>query len=92
MKTSFKIGQGLPGRVWKEKKPIWVEDVTIDKNFSRAKHAKDVGVRGALAFPVYTSKDLKYVFEIYSLKPEVPDAQALEMMAQIGYDISREFQ
>ena len=92
MKTSFKIGQGLPGRVWKEKKPIWVEDVTIDKNFPRAKHAKDVGVRGALAFPVYTSKDLKYVFEIYSLKPEVPDAQALEMMAQIGYDISREFQ
>ena len=91
MATSFKFGQGLPGRVWKDNKPCWVEDVTVDPNFPRAKHAKDIGVRCGLAFPVYTSEKLKYVFEIFSLKPEEPDTQALEMMGQIGFDISREF-
>ena len=68
MATTFKFGQGLPGRVWKDNKPCWVEDVTVDPNFPRAKHAKDIGVRCGLAFPVYTSEKLKYVFEIFSLK------------------------
>ena len=91
MATPFKFGEGLPGRVWKENKPQWIEDVTTDPNFPRASHAKDIGVRCGLAFPVYTSEKLKYVFEIFSLKPEKPDPQGLEMMGQIGFDISREF-
>ena len=91
MATPFLFGKGLPGRVWEDNKPHWIEDVTIDENFPRAKHAENIGVRGALAFPVYTSKKIKFVFEIFSLEPERPDPQALEMMGQIGFDISREF-
>ena len=33
MATTFKLGQGLPGRVWKDNKPCWVEDVTVDQIF-----------------------------------------------------------
>ena len=91
MATPFAKGVGLPGRVWEENKPLWIEDVNLDLNFLRAKHAKDIGVNGALAFPVYTSEIIKYVFEIFSYEPEPPDPQALEMMGQIGFDISREF-
>ena len=65
--------------------------ITIDPNFPRAKHAKNIGVRCGLAFPVYTAEKIKYVFEIFSMEPEEPDSQALEMMGQIGFDISREF-
>ncbi len=90
MSTSFGFGEGLPGRVWEDSKPHWIEDVSVDPNFPRAKHAKNIGIRGGLAFPVYTSEKIKYVFEIYSLEPEKPDNQALEMMGQIGFDISRE--
>ena len=90
MKTSFKKGEGLPGRVWADKKPHWIEDVTIDNKFTRAKQAKEIGVRGALAFPVYSSKTIKYVFEIFSLTPQAPNPETLELMEQIGFDISRE--
>ena len=91
MSTSFGFGEGLPGRVWEDNKPHWIEDVTVDPNFPRAKHAKNIGVRCGLAFPVYTAEKIKYVFEIFSMEPEEPDSQALEMMGQIGFDISREF-
>ena len=91
MNTTFKKGKGLPGRVWEDSKPLWIPDVTTDPNFPRSKHAKDVGVGCGLAFPVFTSEQIKYVFEIFSLEPEVPDKQALAIMGQVGFDISMEF-
>ncbi|MBT5430697.1 MAG: GAF domain-containing protein [Rhodospirillaceae bacterium] len=91
MNTTFKKGKGLPGRVWKDSKPHWIEDVTADPNFPRSKHAKDVDVACGLAFPVFTSEHIKYVFEIFSLEPEAPDKQALAIMGQVGFDISMEF-
>jgi two-component system, cell cycle sensor histidine kinase and response regulator CckA len=49
---SFGRGVGLPGRVWAAGAPAWIEDVTEDGNFPRARAAARAGLRGAFAFPV----------------------------------------
>src|SRR5215467_10501335 len=48
----FKRGVGLPGRVWKSKKPAWVEDVTNDPNFPRAPSARMAGLKAGVAIPI----------------------------------------
>jgi hypothetical protein len=35
LETDFAIGQGLPGRVYQSGKPVWISDLTLDRNFPR---------------------------------------------------------
>ncbi|MDE2143663.1 MAG: CHASE3 domain-containing protein, partial [Elusimicrobia bacterium] len=48
----FERGVGLPGRAWRERRPVWIGDVTAAQNFPRIDAAQAAGLRGALAFPV----------------------------------------
>ena len=88
-RTVFKNGEGLPGRVSVSGRAEWVEDVTIDPNFPRAKLAQDIGVKGAFAFPVSDELGVRYVLEFFSLKVEEPDIPTLSFMSQLGYEMSK---
>lgn len=49
---TFLPGIGLPGRVWSSKKPMWIGDVTADRNFPRVAIAREYGLKGAMAIPI----------------------------------------
>src|SRR5262245_38460553 len=51
-RRSFAIGVGLPGRVWAQREPVWVRDVTHDSNFPRAQVAERGGLHSAFALPI----------------------------------------
>ena len=87
--TNFRIGRGLPGRVLESGKAEWIQDVSTDSNFPRARLAQDIGVKGAFAFPITDKVGVRYVLEFYSLNVEKPDASTLSFMSQIGYEISK---
>ena len=87
--SEFSPGEGLPGRVLSSKSAAWIEDVTSDVNFPRAKLAEDIGVKGAFAFPISDQEGVRYVLEFYSLNIEKPDVPTLSFMSQIGYEISK---
>lgn len=86
--TVFKKGEGLPGRVLQDGKPHWIEDVTIDKNFPRAKKAKNLGVKGAFAFPVLEGKEVVAVLEFFIETIERPDETIIETITNIGIQLS----
>jgi PAS domain S-box-containing protein len=87
--ATFAPGVGLPGRVWSGGQPIWVPDVTVDRNFPRATLAVKECLHGAFACPVRVEGDILGVIEFFSSRVQQPDEDLLEMMATIGCQIGQ---
>ena len=87
--TSLAHGVGLPGRVLADGKPAWIQDVTLDENFPRARLAKDIGVRAGFAFPILIGTQVVGVMEFFSEKAIEPDNDLLDIMAHIGTLLGR---
>jgi PAS domain S-box-containing protein len=90
--TALPRGTGLPGRVWQTRRAAWIPDVLADSNFSRARMAEDIGVHAAFAFPVLVQGDVFAVLEFFSDAIRGPDAELLDVMANIGEQLGRVFE
>ncbi len=94
LRTTFKRGEGLPGRVWSGAKPTWIADVLQDENFPRKPFAAQSGLHGAVGFPLLLGEEVLGAVEFFSHKIEEPDADLLNMMAaatsQIGQFMERQ--
>lgn len=88
-KTTFDMGVGLPGRVFESGEPAWINDVTRDPNFPRAKLAQNVGLKAGFAFPVLIGAEVVAVLEFFSISESGPDDPLLELMAHIGTQLGR---
>jgi PAS domain S-box-containing protein len=82
-------GTGLPGRAFVTGKSTWIIDVTKDPDFSRAKLAKDIGVKAGFAFPVLIGKNVAAVLEFFSEEAVEPDEALLDVMAHVGAQLGR---
>lgn len=87
------LGEGLPGRVWKERRPIWIRDVTADPDFPRAPLAAAAGLHSGLAFPFFGREHFYGVIEMFSDEPLAQDDELLSLFgafgAQLGQFIDR---
>jgi len=86
---TFSPGVGLPGRVWQQAQPAWIEDVTRDTNFPRASIAAQEGLHAAFGFPILLGADVLGVLEFFSHQIQQPDRRLLEMMSAIGSQIGQ---
>jgi phosphoserine phosphatase RsbU/P len=91
--TTFRMGRGLPGRVWARGTPAWIPDVTRDANFPRSEVADEDGLHGGFGVPIRRGGDVLGVIEFFAAESREPDDEVLEMMdaagAQIGQFIER---
>jgi len=81
--------EGLPGRAVATKGPVWIQDIRNDRNFSRARHASDIGVRAAFAFPVIVEHRVKAVLEFFSPVEFAPDRLLLDTLDHVSRQIAR---
>lgn len=88
-KTVFKKGVGLPGRVLASGKLEWIDDVTKDDNFPRAKQGRDIGVRTGIGLPIKIRGKVVAVMEFFSSEPLKQDILFLRSLEQIGTQIGR---
>jgi PAS domain S-box-containing protein len=86
---AFSPGLGLPGRVWSQSQPVWVEDVTRDANFPRTSAAEQEGLHAAFGFPILLGAEVLGVLEFFSKQIQQPDRRLLEMMSAIGSQIGQ---
>src|SRR5256885_558460 len=85
--VQFRMGEGLPGRVWQSNEPAWIYDVTVDKNFPRALAAKQAGLHGGFAFPLFAGNAVNGVIELFSEHVAEPDPDLLQLIAALGSQI-----
>lgn len=65
-KFTYAPGIGLPGRAWQSKKPVWIKDVTVDSNFTRASLASEFCLRTAVAIPVLAGHEVVAVIDFFN--------------------------
>ncbi len=90
---TFERGVGLPGRVWEDRQPVWIRDVTRDQNFPRAPVAERAGLHSAFALPILQGRRVGGVLEFFSRDMFEPPPALLDMMttvcSQIGLYVER---
>ncbi|TAN60642.1 HAMP domain-containing protein, partial [bacterium] len=86
---TFSPGSGLPGRVWADKKAIWISDVTKDSNFTRAPVAEKEGLHGGFGFPILFGTEVMAVMEFFSSEIRQPDPDTLQMFSALGSQLGQ---
>jgi PAS domain S-box-containing protein len=67
--SAFSKGESFPGLIWKQEKPIWLENIDFLDHFIRASIAEEVGLKGAFGFPVLNDHRIIGVFEFFQKAP-----------------------
>ena len=82
----FKPGEGLPGRVWKSKGPVWLDDVRADGEARLPRNAALVAanIRSGFAFPITAGTELCGVIDLFTTTPEPADDHLVEVLRAIG--------
>ena len=83
-KSHFQPGVGLPGRVWKSKQPVWIEDVGDDPNFPRTKAAKAVGLKTAVGIPILTGDEVIAVIEFFLCQSRSENERLVNVIASVA--------
>lgn len=86
---SFAEGEGLPGRVWQTRKPVWVPDLRADTNFPRLRAGVAAALRGAFAFPVLVAACVIGVAEFFSRRVQSVDEELLSTAETLGRQIGQ---
>lgn len=77
-------GLGLPGQVWRERRIVWVMDVTREPDFIRARFAGPEGLLGAVAFPATDGERVVGVVEFFTDRFRSPQPVLELVLGQIG--------
>ena len=86
---NFRIGEGLPGRIWESGESVWVPDITLDDNFPRASVAMSSGLRAALALPFFNNGVFQGMMEFFSPNIDKPNEALLQTLDGICNQIAQ---
>lgn len=85
----LRVGEGLPGRVAQDARPIWVADIENAVDLRRRDALLAEGLRGGLAFPVLHSGRVLGVVEFFNYRVEPESDALLEAAGAVGHQIGQ---
>ncbi|MEK7817477.1 MAG: HD domain-containing phosphohydrolase, partial [Actinomycetota bacterium] len=77
----FQPGEGLPGRVWAEKEPIWIKDVSKEKKFLRLKLAKKIGLKAGVGIPVMLNGEVIAVMDFFIKEAREQEERFIDLVS-----------
>ena len=82
-------GLGLPGRVLAQRHALWLLDFPKVSELPRAQAAAAEGLHTAIGFPLLVGRDVVGVLEFLTERTIEPDAELIDVMAQVGTELGR---
>src|SRR6266478_5473661 len=82
--SHFVPGAGIPGSVWKSKQPVWIQDVTLDGNFTRIKAAAKVGLKAAVGIPILSGDEVLAVIEFFVHESRAEDERLVKVITAVA--------
>ena len=82
--TPLAPGEGLAGRAWARKQPVWVPNVEEDASFARAAHATALGLKAGVAIPVLASDEVVAVLVFYMYEVREQDERLVHLISVVG--------
>src|SRR5262249_51154697 len=86
--SQFKLGIGLPGRVWKSQQPAWVEDVTNDPNFPRSAAARTAGLKTGVGIPIVSADKVIAVLEFFMRESRDQNERLVNVIAAVAAQLN----
>lgn len=86
---TFARGLGLPGLVWRQRRPVVMPDLWAEDRFLRAPAARADGLRTGVAFPVLHGETTLAVVELFSRESRPVPAELMEVLAGAGRQIGQ---
>ena len=93
--VKFPLGAGLPGRVWQNQEPEWIEDVSevTEPIFLRSQQAAKVGLKAGFGVPILAGNQVLAVLVFFKRSSVLIDKRLLLLVntvaAQLGGLIER---
>ena len=82
-------GEGLPGRAWKQARPLLVADVSADPGFLRREAAGRLGLHAGLAFPATGEDGPLAVLSFYATDRRPANERLARTLTGIGRELGR---
>jgi signal transduction histidine kinase len=76
--------EDIPGRVWKNRAPAWIADLSRQENFPRISGARAMDFKSALAFPVTIDEEVIVIFELYSTNALPLNHTVMDAVVKLG--------
>jgi PAS domain S-box-containing protein len=89
LQTRLASGEGLPGQVWKDREPVWFEELQNKDSFVRAPIAKQCDLTSGVGTPIIVGKTFKGVIEIYTTRKLTREPELLQLLGAVGNEIGQ---
>jgi diguanylate cyclase (GGDEF)-like protein/PAS domain S-box-containing protein len=87
--VTYAPGAGLAGRVWQSGQPLWLADVGKDVRASQISLIREIGLHGAIFFPVMAEGKTIGVLAFNSREVREPEERLLQALRVIGSQIGQ---
>jgi PAS domain S-box-containing protein len=85
----FRIGEGIPGRVFASGQPVWLQDLPSEPNLPRAAPVAKFGLHSAFASPIMVGDQTLGVIEFFTRRIREADAGLLELMGTVSGSVGQ---
>ena len=88
-RLTFVVGAGLPGRVWRDGRPLFVADVATDHGLPRRQVAAEAGLHASVGLALVGRDGVRGVIELFTRELQRHDDELLAMMSTLSTQIAR---
>jgi len=85
----FTVGEGLPGQVVAENHVVWIEDLTQETNFPRAKFLQSLRYKSAIGIPLALNGKVFAVFEFFHTSGMVKNLEKSKVIQTGAMQLAR---